>query len=124
MIMTVHWLNPSIPEDVAMAESRIGAETVAAEDVLHDLGAISMMSSDSMGMGRVGETILRTWQLADKMKAQRGPKRSMITHECLRSVKAKSTINPAIATQIGAHVGSFEPGKPPTSSSGGPSFSA
>ena len=110
MIMTVHWLNPSIPEDVAIAESRIRAETVAAEDILHDLGAISMMSSDSMGMGRVGETILRTWQLAHKMKAQRGTKAEHDNARVLRYL-AKYTINPAIATGIGAHVGSLEPGK-------------
>ena len=110
MIMTVHWLNPSVPEDVAMAESRIRAETVAAEDVLHDLGAVSMMSSDSMGMGRVGETILRTWQLAHKMKAQRGGDGEHDNARVLRFL-AKYTINPAIATGIGAHIGSLEPGK-------------
>jgi urease subunit alpha len=110
MIMTVHWLNPAIPEDVAIAESRIRAETVAAEDILHDLGAISMMSSDSMGMGRVGETILRTWQLAHKMKAQRGAEGAHDNARVLRYL-AKYTINPAIATGIAAHVGSLEPGK-------------
>ena len=110
MIMTVHWLNPNIPEDVAMAESRIRAETVAAEDVLHDLGAVSMMSSDSMGMGRVGETILRTWQLAHKMKLQRGAEGEHDNARVLRYL-AKYTINPAIATGIGAHVGSLESGK-------------
>jgi urease subunit alpha len=110
MIMTVHWLNPGIPEDVAIAESRIRAETVAAEDILHDVGAISMMSSDSMGMGRVGETILRTWQLAHKMKAQRGGEGDHDNARALRYL-AKYTINPAIATGIGAHVGSLEPGK-------------
>ena len=110
MIMTVHWLNPRIPEDVAIAESRIRADTVAAEDILHDLGAISMMSSDSMGMGRVGETILRTWQLAHKMKAQRGAEGDHDNARVLRYL-AKYTINPAIATGVGAHVGSLEPGK-------------
>src|SRR5439155_1125184 len=73
MLMVCHHLNPSIPEDLAFAESRIRAETIAAEDVLHDLGAISMMSSDSQAMGRIGEVIVRTWQTADKMKLQRGP---------------------------------------------------
>ena len=72
MLMVCHHLSPSIPEDVAFAESRIRAETIAAEDVLHDLGAISMMSSDSQAMGRIGEVIIRTWQTADKMKRQRG----------------------------------------------------
>src|SRR5438132_4844628 len=71
MLMVCHHLNPSVPEDIAFAESRIRAETIAAEDVLHDLGAISMMSSDSQAMGRVGEVIIRTWQTADKMKRQR-----------------------------------------------------
>ena len=71
--MVCHHLNPSIPEDVAFAESRIRAETIAAEDVLHDMGAISMLGSDSQGMGRNGEVICRTWQLASKMKVQRGP---------------------------------------------------
>src|SRR5205823_9770467 len=72
MLMVCHHLNPSIPEDLAFAESRIRAETIAAEDVLHDIGAISMMSSDSQAMGRIGEVIIRTWQTADKMKRQRG----------------------------------------------------
>src|SRR5258707_4347870 len=71
-LMVCHHLSPSIPEDVAFAESRIRAETIAAEDMLHDLGAISMMSSDSQAMGRIGEVIIRTWQTADKMKRQRG----------------------------------------------------
>src|SRR5207247_244320 len=73
MLMVCHHLNAKIPEDLAFAESRIRAETIAAEDVLHDLGAISMMSSDSQAMGRIGEVIIRTWQTADKMKRQRGP---------------------------------------------------
>ena len=73
MLMVCHHLDPRIPEDVAFAESRIRRETIAAEDILHDLGAFSMMSSDSQAMGRVGEVIIRTWQTADKMKRQRGP---------------------------------------------------
>lgn len=73
MIMTCHHLNPRVPEDVAFADSRIRGQTIAAEDVLHDMGAISMLGSDSQGMGRIGESILRTWQLAAKNKAQRGP---------------------------------------------------
>src|SRR5437879_10048613 len=73
MLMVCHHLNPRVPEDRAFAESRSRAETIAAEDVLHDLGAISMMSSDSQAMGRIGEVIIRTWQTADKMKRQRGP---------------------------------------------------
>src|SRR4030095_9236044 len=103
---TVH----TLAEHLAMAESRIRAETVAAEDVLHDLGAVSMMSSDSMGMGRVGETILRTWQLAHKMKAQRGGEGEHDNARVLRYL-AKYSITPAIATGIGAHIGSLEPGK-------------
>ena len=72
MLMVCHHLDPNVPEDVAFAESRIRAETIAAEDILHDLGAISMMSSDSQAMGRIGEVVIRTWQTADKMKRQRG----------------------------------------------------
>ena len=72
MVMVCHHLNPRVPEDVAFAESRIRAETIAAEDILHDMGAISMLGSDSQGMGRIGEVICRTWQLASKMKDQRG----------------------------------------------------
>src|SRR6185312_10447366 len=99
MLMVCHHLSPSIPEDVAFAESRIRAETIAAEDVLHDLGAISMMSSDSQAMGRIGEVITRTWQTADKMKQQRGsfPGESP-DNDNLRARRyvAKYTINPAI----------------------------
>src|SRR5437762_12120053 len=73
MLMVCHHLSPNVPEDVAFAESRIRPETIAAEDILHDLGAISMMSSDSQAMGRIGEVVTRTWQTAHKMKAQRGP---------------------------------------------------
>ncbi|MEQ8655556.1 MAG: urease subunit alpha [Kiloniellales bacterium] len=114
MLMHCHHLNPKIPEDVAFAESRIRAQTIAAEDILHDLGAFSIMASDSQAMGRVGEVILRTWQTADKMKRQRG----RLTQEagdndnlrCRRYV-AKYTINPAIAQGVAAQVGSVEPGK-------------
>jgi len=114
MLMVCHHLDPRIPEDVAFAESRIRRETIAAEDILHDLGAISMMSSDSQAMGRVGEVILRTWQTAHKMKVQRG----RLDEEAgdndnlrVRRYLAKYTINPAIAQGIAAHVGSVEVGK-------------
>ncbi len=114
MLMVCHHLSPSIPEDVAFAESRIRAETIAAEDVLHDLGAISMMSSDSQAMGRIGEVITRTWQTADKMKRQRGPlpgERSGSDNLRVRRYVAKFTINPAIAHGITQEVGSVETGK-------------
>jgi len=114
MLMVCHHLNPSIPEDVAFAESRIRAETIAAEDVLHDLGAISMMSSDSQAMGRIGEVIVRTWQTADKMKRQRGALPGEAAGDDNLRVKryvAKYTINPAITHGIAAHVGSVEVGK-------------
>jgi urease subunit alpha len=114
MLMVCHHLHPSIPEDVAFAESRIRAETIAAEDVLHDLGAISMMSSDSQAMGRVGEVIIRTWQTADKMKRQRGALPGEAAGDDNLRVKryvAKYTINPAIAHGLSAHVGSVEVGK-------------
>ncbi|NGM22171.1 urease subunit alpha [Roseomonas stagni] len=114
MLMVCHHLDPRIPEDVAFAESRIRKETIAAEDILHDLGAISMMSSDSQAMGRVGEVIIRTWQTAHKMKAQRG----RLAGESgdndnlrVRRYIAKYTINPAIAQGIATHVGSIEVGK-------------
>ncbi|ODT33429.1 MAG: urease subunit alpha [Hydrogenophaga sp. SCN 70-13] len=114
MLMVCHHLDAAIPEDLAFAESRIRKETIAAEDVLHDLGAISMMSSDSQAMGRVGEVILRTWQTAHKMKLQRGtlpedPSR----HDNFRVKRyiAKYTINPAIAHGISHTVGSLEAGK-------------
>ena len=114
MLMVCHHLDPRIAEDVAFAESRIRKETIAAEDILHDLGAISMMSSDSQAMGRVGEVIIRTWQTAHKMKKQRGrlPGESG-DNDNLRARRyvAKYTINPAIAQGISAHVGSVEPGK-------------
>ena len=114
MLMVCHHLNPSIPEDVAFAESRIRAETIAAEDVLHDLGAISMMSSDSQAMGRIGEVITRTWQTADKMKRQRGPlpgEKSGSDNLRVRRYISKFTINPAIAHGIAGEVGSVEAGK-------------
>jgi urease subunit alpha len=113
-LMVCHHLSPAIPEDVAFAESRIRAETIAAEDVLHDLGAISMMSSDSQAMGRIGEVITRTWQTADKMKRQRGPlpgEKSGSDNVRVRRYVAKFTINPAIAHGISHEVGSVETGK-------------
>jgi urease subunit alpha len=114
MLMVCHHLDASIPEDLAFAESRIRRETIAAEDILHDLGAISIMSSDSQAMGRVGEVILRTWQTAHKMKAQRGllPGDSE-RHDNFRVKRyiAKYTINPAIAHGISHIVGSLEVGK-------------
>ncbi|WP_184519950.1 urease subunit alpha [Muricoccus pecuniae] len=114
MLMVCHHLDPRIPEDVAFAESRIRRETIAAEDILHDLGAISMMSSDSQAMGRVGEVIIRTWQTAHKMKLQRGrlPGESG-DNDNLRARRyvAKYTINPAISQGIAEHVGSVEVGK-------------
>jgi urease subunit alpha len=114
MLMVCHHLDPAIAEDVAFAESRIRRETIAAEDILHDLGAISMMSSDSQAMGRVGETILRTWQTAHKMKAQRGPLPPDSSRNDNFRVKryiAKYTINPAITHGIAQYVGSIEAGK-------------
>ncbi|MBZ5645052.1 MAG: urease subunit alpha [Acidobacteriia bacterium] len=114
MLMVCHHLSPSIPEDVAFAESRIRAETIAAEDVLHDLGAISMMSSDSQAMGRIGEVITRTWQTADKMKRQRGAlagDKSGSDNARVKRYVAKYTINPAIAHGIAHEVGSVETGK-------------
>jgi urease subunit alpha len=114
MLMVCHHLNPRIPEDLAFAESRIRAETIAAEDVLHDLGAISMMSSDSQAMGRIGEVIIRTWQTADKMKQQRGPLPGETAGDDNLRIKryvAKYTINPAIAHGLAGHVGSVEVGK-------------
>ncbi|MFS2019876.1 urease subunit alpha [Massilia sp. CT11-108] len=114
MLMVCHHLDPAIAEDVAFAESRIRRETIAAEDILHDLGAISMMSSDSQAMGRVGETIMRTWQTAHKMKVQRGPLEGDLSRSDNARVKryvAKYTINPAIAHGLSHAVGSLEPGK-------------
>ncbi len=114
MLMVCHHLNPQVPEDVAFAESRIRPETMAAEDVLHDLGAISMMSSDSQAMGRVGEVITRTWQTAHVMKQTRGRLRGdTADHDNLRIRRylAKYTINPAVAHGIADYVGSIEVGK-------------
>ena len=114
MLMVCHHLDPAIAEDVAFAESRIRRETIAAEDILHDLGAISMMSSDSQAMGRVGEVIMRTWQTAHKMKVQRGPLAPDTSRSDNFRVKryiAKYTINPAITHGISHVVGSLEVGK-------------
>src|SRR5499433_1104889 len=114
MLMVCHHLSPAVPEDVAFADSRIRPETIAAEDVLHDLGAISMMSSDSQAMGRIGEVICRTWQTADKMKKQRGPLPGDSPRDDnvrVRRYISKYTINPAIAHGISHEVGSIEVGK-------------
>ena len=114
MLMVCHHLDASIPEDLAFAESRIRSETIAAEDILHDLGALSMIASDSQAMGRVGEVISRTWQTAHKMKVQRGSLSDEIGHNDNFRAKryvAKYTINPAIAHGISNHVGSVEVGK-------------
>ena len=114
MLMVTHHLDRRIPEDVAFAESRIRKETIAAEDILHDLGACSIISSDSQAMGRVGEVIIRTWQTADKMKKQFGRLADeMGDNDNLRARRyiAKYTINPAIAQGISAYVGSVEVGK-------------
>jgi urease subunit alpha len=114
MLMVCHHLDPSIPEDVAFAESRIRKETIAAEDILHDLGAFSIMASDSQAMGRVGEVIIRTWQTADKMKRQRGRlPEEQGDNDNVRAKRyvAKYTINPAIAHGMAAHIGSIEAGK-------------
>jgi urease subunit alpha len=114
MLMVCHHLDPAIAEDVAFAESRIRKETIAAEDILHDLGAFSMMSSDSQAMGRVGEVILRTWQTAHKMKVQRGSLKGDSAKSDNGRVKryiAKYTINPAIAHGVSHEVGSIEEGK-------------
>jgi urease subunit alpha len=120
MLMVCHHLNPDIPEDVAFADSRIRAETIAAEDVLHDLGVFAITSSDSQAMGRVGEVITRTWQVADAMKRQRGVLNdpSGTSHGSaesdnfrLKRYVAKYTINPAIAQGMGDVIGSVEEGK-------------
>jgi urease subunit alpha len=113
MLMVCHHLDPSIPEDVAFAESRIRKETIAAEDILHDLGALSIISSDSQAMGRVGEVLIRTWQTADKMKKQRGPLPGdgPADNKRVKRFIAKVTINPAIAHGMSAHIGSVEVGK-------------
>jgi urease subunit alpha len=114
MLMVCHHLDPSIAEDLAFAESRIRKETIAAEDILHDIGALSMMSSDSQAMGRIGEVIIRTWQTADKMKKQRGRlKEEKGDNDNFRARRyvAKYTINPAIAQGMSKHIGSVEKGK-------------
>jgi len=115
MLMVCHHLDKRVPEDVAFADSRIRPETIAAEDILHDMGVFSIMSSDSQAMGRVGEVITRTWQTADKMKKQRGALTQDNTKENdnfrVKRYVAKYTINPAIAHGISQHVGSIEPGK-------------
>ncbi len=114
MLMVCHHLSPKIPEDVSFAESRIRGKTIAAEDVLHDIGAISMTSSDSQAMGRVGEVVIRTWQVADSMKKQRGAldlDDELCDNERIKRYIAKYTINPAIACGINEHVGSVEVGK-------------
>ena len=114
MLMVCHHLNPMVPEDVAFAESRIRAETIAAEDILHDMGVISMISSDSQAMGRIGEVVTRTWQTAHKMKVQRGPLPGDSSRNDNKRVKryiAKYTINPAITHGMAHEIGSIEPGK-------------
>ncbi len=114
MLMVCHHLNPNVPEDVAFAESRIRPETIAAEDILHDLGVFSMISSDSQAMGRVGEVVIRTWQTAHKMKVQRGALPQDTAHNDNYRVKryvAKYTINPAITHGMAHEIGSIEPGK-------------
>jgi len=114
MLMVCHHLNPQVPEDVAFAESRIRPETIAAEDILHDLGVLSMLSSDSQAMGRIGEVVIRTWQTAHKMKTQRGPlsgDSSRNDNARAKRYVAKYTINPAITHGMAAEIGSIEPGK-------------
>nr|WP_170541583.1 urease subunit alpha [Ruegeria arenilitoris] len=114
MLMVCHHLDKSIPEDVAFAESRIRRETIAAEDILHDMGAFSIIASDSQAMGRVGEVLIRTWQTADKMKKQRGRLPEEMGENDnfrVRRYIAKYTINPAIAHGLGTHIGSIEEGK-------------
>src|SRR3989441_498489 len=114
MLMVCHHLDPRIPEDIAQAEARIRAETIAAEDILPDMGAVSMMGSDSQAMGRVGETIIRTWQTADKMKRQRGrlpEERGDNDNVRVKRYIAKYTVNVAIAHGISEHIGSLEVGK-------------
>jgi len=112
--MVCHHLDASIPEDIAFAESRIRKETIAAEDILHDMGAFSIIASDSQAMGRVGEVLIRTWQTADKMKRQRGrlpDEQGENDNFRVRRYIAKYTINPAIAHGVSEHIGSIEVGK-------------
>ena len=114
MLMVCHHLNPLVPEDVAFAESRIRPETIAAEDILHDMGVFSMISSDSQAMGRIGEVVMRTWQTAHKMKTQRGALNGDSARNDNFRVKryiAKYTINPAITHGLARYIGSIEPGK-------------
>lgn len=115
MLMVCHHLDKSVPEDVAFADSRIRPETIAAEDILHDMGVFSMMSSDSQAMGRVGEVITRTWQTADKMKKQRGFLNQDADNNNdnfrVKRYIAKYTINPAITHGISEYIGSLEKGK-------------
>ena len=114
MTMVCHNLDPKVPEDVAFAESRVRKQTVAAEDVLHDMGALSVMTSDAMAMGRIGEVAMRCWQLADKMKRQRGPLEGDSEYNDNNRIKryvAKYTINPAIVNGVADYIGSVEPGK-------------
>ena len=113
MLMVCHHLDPGIAEDLAFAESRIRRETIAAEDILHDIGALSMMSSDSQAMGRIGEVATRSWQTADKMKKQRGRLKGEKDNDNIRAKRyiAKYTINPAIAHGVSKHIGSVEMGK-------------
>jgi urease subunit alpha len=115
MVMVCHHLDKDVPEDVAFAESRIRAETIAAEDVLHDMGAISMMTTDSQAMGRMAELVPRTWQTASKMKSQRGPlpadEGTGADNRRIKRYLAKYTINPAVSAGIDEYVGSLEPGK-------------
>jgi urease subunit alpha len=113
MLMVCHHLNPAVPEDLAFAESRIRPTTIAAEDILHDLGAISIISSDSQAMGRIGEVIMRTWQTADVMKRRRGalPGDGRADNHRVRRYVAKYTINPAVAQGMDHEIGSVQPGK-------------
>ena len=114
MLMVCHHLNPSVPEDIAFADSRIRKETIAAEDILQDMGVFSMVSSDAQAMGRIGEVILRTWQVADKMKKQRGLMQGdskLADNNRVKRYIAKFTINPAITHGISDYVGSIEVGK-------------
>src|SRR4029077_16758164 len=115
MLMVCHHLDPGIAEDVAFAESRIRRETIAAEDILHDLAAFSMISSDSQAMGRIGEVITRTWQTAHKMKTQRGAlaedRGAGADNFRVKRYLAKYTINPAIAHGVSEEIGSVEEGK-------------
>ena len=122
MLMVCHHLDPSIAEDLAFAESRIRKETIAAEDILHDLGALSMMSSDSQAMGRLGEVIIRTWQTADKMKKQRGslPEDKGKDNDNFRVKRyiAKYTIDPSIAHGVSKLIGSVRKASSPISCCG------